>query len=537
MAGKLKQRWTEAPPSVRGLLGAGGGLLAAASLALGAIAAFGLLSEEEGTVQPAEIVAAANEPGGVGKASGEDPFAYTDDRKGELEDAAAAGFSHVLYEKSPGGIIASAKRTARWRDQIEEAAAVRGADPDLMEAMVLLESAGRPDVVAGDDVSAAAGLAQILAETGTSLLGMEVDVGRSQELTNAIASKSAEAAKLERKADETGKPKKAAQLNRRAVDLRKQVRDAFRERRRVDARFDPPRALDGMARYLEIGSERFGQDDFAVVSYHMGIGNLETVIGRYVSPGDTSGPSSEIVDREDLSYAQIFFESAPDSNPRTWKFLSGLGDDSSSYWWRVLAARQVMRLYREDRERLAELAELNAAKATAEEVFHPRSETTVFEDGEQIVEATEDGDLVEIPAGRQYGFELGDQLGELAKSLDQPRSTYRALTPEALATLIYIGARVEKLSGEEGPLKVTSAVRDLDYQAALVGRNIQATPRYSLHTTGNSFDILRKYKSKDQAVAFQFVLDRLKALGVIDYAFEPAAIHVTVSDRAEALLE
>jgi hypothetical protein len=33
------------------------------------------------------------------------------------------------------------------------------------------------------------------------------------------------------------------------------------------------------------------------------------------------------------------------------------------------------------------------------------------------------------------------------------------------------------------------------------------------------------------------MLDRLRALGVIDYAVEPAAIHVTVSGRAARLVD
>ena len=57
-----------------------------------------------------------------------------------------------------------------------------------------------------------------------------------------------------------------------------------------------------------------------------------------------------------------------------------------------------------------------------------------------------------------------------------------------------------------------------------------------MHTTGYSFDILRKYGSGKQAAAFQFVLDRMRALGLLDYAYEPAAIHITVSNNAKELL-
>jgi len=134
------------------------------------------------------------------------------------------------------------------------------------------------------------------------------------------------------------------------------------------------------------------------------------------------------------------------------------------------------------------------------------------------------------------------QLGKLAGPLGVDRSLYRALRPEALATLIYLSGRVQAITrthgkrGRRQSLTVTSAVRDRAYQAALVGRNGEATPAYSLHTTGYSFDILRDYADDRQAAAFQFALDRLKALGLIDYAVEPAAIHVTVSNRADRLL-
>ncbi len=78
-------------------------------------------------------------------------------------------------------------------------------------------------------------------------------------------------------------------------------------------------------------------------------------------------------------------------------------------------------------------------------------------------------------------------------------------------------------------------MRDEEYQRALVGINPEATSEYSLHTTGYSFDILRKYRNDRQAEAFQFMLDRLRALAVIDYAVEPTAIHITVSDGRSAL--
>jgi hypothetical protein len=100
---------------------------------------------------------------------------------------------------------------------------------------------------------------------------------------------------------------------------------------------------------------------------------------------------------------------------------------------------------------------------------------------------------------------------------------------------LYIGAQVRALSGQ-APLIVTSTVRDGIYQTVLADRNPEATRRYSLHTTGWAFDILREYRSRRQALAFQFVLDRLRTLNVIAWVREARAIHVTVSRDAEMLL-
>jgi hypothetical protein len=460
-------------------------------------------------------------------------------------------------------VIASARRTVSFRPEIDRVAEASGVDPHLMVAMVFLESGGRTQVIAGDDPAAASGLAQILAETGSSLLGMRVDLARSRRLTAQIAATRlefdqipAQIARLRSRVDRLTKPRnrgrrgdraKRARARRpeRKIDrlrelrprLPSRLRGLHAERARVDERFDPEAALAGMARYLAIAEERFGRSDLAVASYHMGIGNLESVIGAYVG-GDGREPIRGLVGREQLSYAKLFFDSSPLRHPAAWEILAGLGDDSSTYLWRVLAAREILRLYRSDRERLRRLIALHGAKATAEEVFHPEDKTRSFADPDELADAYDDGDLVEIPRDPELGFGISPQLGELADDVGAERSLYRGLRPEALATLIYMAARVRAISGHENErLIVSSAVRDRSYQELLVETNPEATLSYSLHTTGWSFDIRREYGSNAQASAFQFVLDRLRALGVIDYAVEPASIHVTVSSRAAPLLD
>src|ERR1019366_423596 len=130
-----------------------------------------------------------------------------------------------------------------------------------------------------------------LAQTGQSLLGMHIDLARSRQLTTEIAHADAYAA-LTRL------------LARRAA---------------IDDRFDPR---------LQLAQRQFGRADLAIVSYHMGIGNLQQVLNDY----DGGRP---------VPYAQLYFDTAPTRHATAYGLLNGFGDDSSLYYWRVLGAVQV----------------------------------------------------------------------------------------------------------------------------------------------------------------------------------------------------
>jgi hypothetical protein len=426
-----------------------------------------------------------------------DPLAWAPGREQAFVEAAARGHAHVLYAKSPGGARASAERVARYRPLIEAAAETAQVQADTLEGMVLLESAGRPDAVADPQLEGAVGLTQILAETGRNLLGMKVDTQAARRIGRSL--------------------RRAHGRMDSALIARLEAR-----RRRVDERFDPTKALAATARYLTIAREELGREDLSVVSYHMGIGNLQNALEAY--------------GEDDISYAQLYFDSTPAEHEDAYSKLASLGDDSSTYLWRVAAAREIMRLYRSDPERLDRLSELQNAKNSAEEVLHPRDDTEVFETPGDLRAAYDDGRLVALRRTQlaEHGLRIDRNMGELAKRLGRSRTTYRGLREPALALLVYIGAGVKAIS-DQTPLIVTSTVRDLRYQRLLVARNIEATRNYSLHTTGWAFDVLRRYRSRKQALAFEFMLNRLQSHDLIAWVREPAAIHVTVSSDAERL--
>jgi hypothetical protein len=430
----------------------------------------------------------------------EDPLAWTAKRSDDYALRATDGWAHALYTKTADGLALAIKRTQGWRKAIERATEGTNVDPDTLSAIVLLESAGRPEAQASDDLDGAVGLTQIVAQTGQDLLDLHVDV----EAAERISKQMDHAAK---KGDD-----------RRVEQLRA-------ERRRVDERFDPQKSLAATVRYLEFAKEQLGRDDLAVASYHMGVGNLQTALGDY---GEGTVP-----------YVRLYFDSTPVHHPNAWRFLSSLGDDSATYLWRVQAADEILHMAAENPQALARRTKLMNERNSAEVVLHPADETEHFADGDALQDAYDDGEIAALPPSylRRHGLRLDRQMGELAGKVGERPRLYRGLRREALALLAYIGTGVRAISGAQQPLRVTSTVRDERYQDELLRVDDQATDDYSLHTTGFAFDIARDYANDKQAMALQFLLDRLTALNLIAWVREPGAIHVTVSSDARRLMQ
>jgi predicted small lipoprotein YifL len=331
-----------------------------------------------------------------------DPLAYDGTRQAEFEARATAGLTPVLVEKSPGGVVATARRVARWRPLIVRAARSGPVDADTLEALVFLESAGRQYAQAGS-LEGAAGLTQIVAQTATGLLGMHVDLPKARKAKTA------------------------------------------RALRRADDRFVPAKALAATERYLRFAKGKLGRTDLAIASYHMGVGNLQRALSLY-------GAS-------DIPYAQLYFDSTPLTHAAAWRLLYSLGDDSSTYLWRVLAAKRLMALYRTDRPALATVI----AGTIPPPPGPPRA----------------------LTAGHGLRFPKGAQL-----------------LPRAATVAETIGDDVRRIAATE-PLTIRSA-------------------------SGHTFYVSRAYRSHRQAVAFQFMLDRLSALSLIDWGrrFDLIAVQV-----------
>src|SRR5436190_9957905 len=136
--------------------------------------------------QTPEAVPTVAPPPGQSSASFPDPYAWDPGRAADFERRAATGVSHLLYVRAPGGVLATAGRVARWRPQIDAAARAAGVNADTLEGLVFLESGGRDDAMTPGGIEGAVGLTQILAQTGSGLLGMKVDTTASARLTRRL---------------------------------------------------------------------------------------------------------------------------------------------------------------------------------------------------------------------------------------------------------------------------------------------------------------------------------------------------------------
>jgi hypothetical protein len=418
-----------------------------------------------------------------------DPFSYATSKADDFTARAATGNAHVLFTKSPGGALATARRVAAFRPMIDQAVKGTGIDPNLLEGLVFVESAGRPDVIAGSDPSDASGLTQILAETGTSLLHMHIDLARSRALTKRI--------------DAVAGGTKRGNLHHLEA-----------ERAAADQRFDPRQALAATVRYLQTAEHSFHREDLAFESYHMGIGNLSTVLGDY----DGGRP---------VPYVQLYFDVGPQRHTKAFRLLSSFGDDSSLYWWRILGAVEVMHLYRTDRAALRKFSAEQLADGAGATVLHPPGDPARFADPTALSNAYQSRALVPLPSNAAaLGLAYAARMGAGAARLKAPAALYRGLRPVALKLLIELAGRIRSLSGA-APLRVGSTVSDLQYQ------NEQGF-RAPLAATGWTFDIDRDYRNGAQAQAFQELLDRLQSLNLIAWVADGDEIEITVASDASS---
>ena len=173
--------------------------------------------------------------------------------------------------------------------------------------------------------------------------------------------------------------------------------------------------------------------------------------GRRQPAAGADGYGKDIV-----PYAQLYFDSSPLRHAAAWRKLASLGDDSSTYLWRVLAARDIMRLYRSDpspraRGRAADRTRRRPRRSCIRRAHDGVRRPLRGRPRAGIGRAARD----QRGGPRPYGLQIDSHMGELARRAGPIAAPVSRPAPQALAILQAIGAATQAIGGAE-PLVVTS---------------------------------------------------------------------------------
>ena len=387
-------------------------------------------------------------PGAAARRGGRGPVRVDAGALGRALPARRGGHGAPALHALAGRRGGHRRARARFRTPIERAAKAAGVDPDRLEALVFLESAGRPGRArAGRRSRAPPGLTQILAETATVA-------------ARACGSTSSAARSYTRRLDRAlreGNLPRAAALNR--------------ARRRVDDRFDPAKALAGTARYLKLAqasasaarTSRSSPTTWGSATWRASstLRRRPALLRRALLRLHAAAPP------QGLRAAGV----ASATTPRTTTGSSARR--SRSCGWRA-----------RDPTRLGRIAALQTADDSARRC---------------CCDGAPQGDLRDA-AGQRRGHGAGGARGRASCG------------PRRAAIALYMAAEVRAIS--DAP-----ALRRDAAPTTAAGRS--ASPA----TTPRS----------EQALAFQYVLDRLQVLNVIAWSRSERSIRVTASRDAKVL--
>ena len=288
-----------------------------------------------------------------------------------------------------------------------------------------------------------------------------------------------------------------------------------------DDRLRPEKAIPAAARYLAALEQRFGGRDWAIWAYHCGEGCVSDFL--------TMARKTQGFDDPPASVAKVFFECSPVWNRPLFDALHTqmARDYSPTYWFRVMRAEQLLRMYEEEpaefRDLVAEYRYRPDSSQRApdrlslwlkpQDLLHRTSDAAQGEPWSKLVRPPDDPDYFGFRvAAREMGSENG--------------AAYMQAFPSTIGTLAYIAFETRRLfeamqPGDEVfvPLEVTALVLPVNAE----GRSGNGTEdvRTAEHASGQVFDISVARLPFVEEKCLRFVLDDLGWSGYLGFIEEP----------------
>ena len=295
-----------------------------------------------------------------------------------------------------------------------------------------------------------------------------------------------------------------------------------------DDRLKPEKAVPAAAMYLAGMERHYGGRDWAIWAYHCGEGCVSEILAL---ARDANGPAASLP-----SVAKVFFGCTPAWNRNLFEALrTHMGRDySPTYWFRVMRAEQLLRIYQEDPPEFRDLVDQYkyrpdmAQRAPDRLALWLRSRDLIYENYEML-RGGPGGQLVGAPDDPAFfGYHVA------APVLDA--------FPSTIGTLAYIAFETRRLfeSMRLGvdfvPLEVTALAvpPNADNQSGSAPQG----DRVAEHASGQVFDIALAGLPGAERECLQFVLDDLGWNGDLGFIEDPSSgqtMHIGCAPRARDL--
>ena len=288
-----------------------------------------------------------------------------------------------------------------------------------------------------------------------------------------------------------------------------------------DDRLKPEKAIPAAAMYLAGMEQRYGGRDWAIWAYHCGEG--------CVADFRAMAKSTKGLDDPPASVAKVFFGCSPVWNRELCEAIHTQMDRdySPTYWFRVMRAEQLLRMYRDDPAEFRDLAaEYKYPAAPAQRApdrlsvwLKPRD--LIYDSGD-LVRNEEGSKLVSAPDDPEFlGYRVDAHALPQGNGADDWRVKAR---PATIGTLAYIAFETRRLyealrPGEVfAPLEATALVLPKAEGGAADGTQ---GARMMDHASGQVFDLSVSGLPPGEWECLQFVLDDLGWSGALGFVEEP----------------
>lgn len=419
--------------------------------------------------------------------------------------------------------VKNAQAMENFKSLIYSEARKNGITPERLEAQLFVESASKTDPV--NNISGAAGIAQIMLTVGCEE-GLVMD-------------------------------KAFCSLVAKSAGTQNPIKFIPKDKKIEDRRLDPNYAIPTAARIIGKGAKYWGDENWAYVQYHMGIGNERKLAMYFLDethPGwrsaypanfdNKSDPNRSIpkaLEQYNITYDDIFFRCSPNGTPKTYAHLYRMADSTATYVYTGLAALKGFDLMRNNPSAFQAMV---AAQQDPDGGVSNRPMRAWYSDGaakynnlSDVANAVKTGELVPVPNNASNGFVLrtsgADRIGEC----DPGNEAKYYFTQKATLGMIYfIASKTQELGAD--PFEVTGLVRTnwmYDVKKCLP----DTKPR--THIIASAFDIgffiKGQPKSETTRQALIFVIRDLLADGLIDRIDEGKADHIVYNPEFQKFFE